>query len=536
MESYPWPYLPSLGIQPTEAAWLKTDWGPRLTSIDEEMAGIHATVAGLQSKLVDLAQSRREIIRILHGIPYYRVLDLPPEITGEIFKHYVEGIPTIGRSNPCSEEVRRFTGAIPLVGSPMLLACVCKAWREIALSTPSIWAAVAAYATHNSSLGGTENLLRCWLPRAGAHPLQLDLLGDTLSPGVFSLVAQTASRWSSLALHLGPNFLLADGEIRGHVLALRRLHILSAPPSPPITTFLDAPQLQEARLERCFPASISLPWNQLLELDLDVARSSPDSVLDVLKQCTILEVLIVRGAYTTHNTATPTFTPFQMAHLHTLRIDDVFGQILSVLDVPLLHTLKLNQFERPLNLKSFSSRTECSLRSISFQSMLPTVICDCLDIFLSIEDITITACSPDENDPPFFLTLAQHFETLGDNCHFDPGLKRVTIDTAGDNIPADLLYEMLKSITSQWAEDGPQTFRLLFPRPQWVVQNLITSVTQLNRLIKNDLNLQIEHPPKWQRASPNINSEIVALLDTSSGAPSEGDQNAAVFRRWAPQA
>ncbi|KAJ7129240.1 hypothetical protein C8R44DRAFT_533755, partial [Mycena epipterygia] len=55
----------------------------------------------------------------------YPVLTIPLEITAEIFVHC---LPTTRRSDVLNPEE-----------APLLLTHVCRAWREIAISTPSLW-------------------------------------------------------------------------------------------------------------------------------------------------------------------------------------------------------------------------------------------------------------------------------------------------------------------------------------------------------------------------------------------------------------
>ncbi|KAJ7262991.1 hypothetical protein C8J57DRAFT_1133743, partial [Mycena rebaudengoi] len=97
------------------------------TELRAELAKIDEKTATLQSKLQLLSEQRQSVLQRLDAV-VYPVLTLPPEITADIFVHYLGNFPVI--TYDCASK------AYP----PLLLASVCREWRRVALSFPRLWA------------------------------------------------------------------------------------------------------------------------------------------------------------------------------------------------------------------------------------------------------------------------------------------------------------------------------------------------------------------------------------------------------------
>ncbi|KAJ7466232.1 hypothetical protein B0H11DRAFT_1733343, partial [Mycena galericulata] len=220
--------------------------------LDEEM---HT----LESKLHLLRGQRRIVLQALNKI-IYPVLTLPPEITAQIFSHYVES-PHIGgtRDRPGR--------------SPLPLASVCRILRrDICLSTPALWSSLRIYPNQSpseSEVPGLLDLLRHWLPRAGIHPLELELFRfSTVSTAtILSHLAQYSHQWRTLRLTFRPLPSFPGDKIQGRVSCLTNLSITmdivrhDVPGA--VTAFIDAPRLREVQLSGASLRWISLPWIQL---------------------------------------------------------------------------------------------------------------------------------------------------------------------------------------------------------------------------------------------------------------------------------
>ncbi|KAJ7680114.1 hypothetical protein B0H17DRAFT_1076941 [Mycena rosella] len=80
--------------------------------------------------------------------------------------------------------------------APMILANICTSWTDIALSTPSIWAAVDA----DKPISDLASLLDIWLSRAGSHALSISLPTNLLG-NIPAVVARHAHQLQVLTMY-----------------------------------------------------------------------------------------------------------------------------------------------------------------------------------------------------------------------------------------------------------------------------------------------------------------------------------------------
>ncbi|KAJ7676341.1 hypothetical protein B0H17DRAFT_837954, partial [Mycena rosella] len=91
---------------------------------------------------------------------------MPIEITVQIFTHFLPPYPE--------------TADIAGPGSPSFLARICRQWRDIAVSKPSLWRAVGVQLLANPEFVRGRNerqvqLLETWLGRSGNRALAITL-------------------------------------------------------------------------------------------------------------------------------------------------------------------------------------------------------------------------------------------------------------------------------------------------------------------------------------------------------------------------
>ncbi|KAJ7896346.1 hypothetical protein B0H14DRAFT_3612344 [Mycena olivaceomarginata] len=100
------------------------------------------------------------------------VARLPLEISSEIFRQSLAPFPDVG----------------PL-HAPMLLLNICHTWTDIALSTPSLWAAIhIIFPSGLSSTQGLKTLMPIWLQRTHNRPLSISLSGPNFDYNVLSII------------------------------------------------------------------------------------------------------------------------------------------------------------------------------------------------------------------------------------------------------------------------------------------------------------------------------------------------------------
>ncbi|KAF7370149.1 F-box domain-containing protein [Mycena sanguinolenta] len=128
----------------------------------------------------------------------YPILTIPVEITSEIFLHCLAAIET-ALSRPSTQL------------APLLLGRICRTWRDIAYTSPRLWAVLQV-----SSWWRTD-WVKEWLRRAASAPLSLRLtLSDTRFPFFKGYVCGCPSsvlfndHWEHLTTFYGDGFTLAE--------------------------------------------------------------------------------------------------------------------------------------------------------------------------------------------------------------------------------------------------------------------------------------------------------------------------------------
>ncbi|KAJ7778606.1 hypothetical protein DFH07DRAFT_730648, partial [Mycena maculata] len=145
--------------------------GHSLPSTPEQRAAI----ADIKSQLIRYKTSIEALEKQQHeleaslSLVIYPVLALPIEITSRIF---ILCLPAAGRVKPSPST------------APLLLAQICRDWRDVALSTCEIWSSIYFDDPLDLTIGWTADpivdesrtkLLQTWLSRAKGHPISLGL-------------------------------------------------------------------------------------------------------------------------------------------------------------------------------------------------------------------------------------------------------------------------------------------------------------------------------------------------------------------------
>ncbi|KAJ7259976.1 hypothetical protein B0H12DRAFT_1277900 [Mycena haematopus] len=222
-----------------------------------------ALVAALTVQISDLENSilalRLEQARVQSRIDSYKypVLTLPNEIVSEILTHVPPPYPSRAP----------FTGTL----SPSSLTHICRRWREIALSLPSLWRAMNL-TLNGISLEQRTHISDLWLKRSRSCPLsvEFDTRGDGYNNDVLEIFASVAAHRARLE-HLKLILILGDlPSVVGSMPLLRCLHLeilynntLVAP-----VPFLDLPLLRNVVANKNAVLRVILPWAQLTSLVL----------------------------------------------------------------------------------------------------------------------------------------------------------------------------------------------------------------------------------------------------------------------------
>lgn len=241
---------------------------------------VELDAAILEQKLVldDLQRDKTAVQDELYAISTFPVsTGLPVETTTEIFTRC---LPTIDELGQDSEEFIHMLVPIVLLG-------VCRAWRDIALATPALWATVAI----RSKDVGVEAFVDRWLGRAAPRPLSMICHADTLPPSrLRDIIHRYADRMEYLEVRCKPSK-IPELKLDTAKFPLLRRATIGVPEyhsesmnANAVKVFANAPQLRAVVLvngswfSRCV-----LPWLQLTKFEgeidtLDIFRMAPNLV------------------------------------------------------------------------------------------------------------------------------------------------------------------------------------------------------------------------------------------------------------------
>ncbi|KAJ7671856.1 hypothetical protein B0H17DRAFT_192492 [Mycena rosella] len=290
------------------------------------------------------------------------------------------------------------TRSIRVSDGPLVLANVCKAWREIAINLPPLYSRIRLRHHPRDRDVVARYLRQTWLPRVGGHPMEVDMSSagdDPREDPVLSALAQYSVQWRSLDMLMerqisGPD---AIDEIRGRIPLLRKLKFAVdrhlGPPSTPIMAFSDAPELREVDLSDCSLRWISLPWTQLTSIQFSLSSIDNHSMwMSILRHTSRLETLCISPSQ-------PFFGHIpalvQLDCLHTLKFK-ADPDFLDSFTVPTLKCLALGRLSRSdlPALRRFLTRSRCSLHSISMDRTPQDVVASVLASVTTLSEVRLT--------------------------------------------------------------------------------------------------------------------------------------------------
>ncbi|KAF7352059.1 F-box domain-containing protein [Mycena venus] len=319
-----------------------------------------AELADIQHQLEVLKTRERDLEAALASV-VYPVLTLPPEITSRIF---LKCLPFHGRVQPSATK------------APLVLAQVCRHWRDVALATARLWSSIDLkfeVGRRNIPDNGTMPLLRTWLSRAKRSPISLTLrlpYDQPISKEVLSVIPSYAGQLRRLELKASDSDCEALRATCSDFPVLRDLAMACYGSGPdPFSIFRNASALREIRLPYMsfangvfFQSYVSLHTLQLQEM-------SVAALVDMLTDFPQLLHL---------DTGISDYTPFDKAgvvpvtaNLESLiiksREDAPDPPVLDYLTLPKLRRLELHHPPQFQALSSFRIRSACVLEHLALQ-------------------------------------------------------------------------------------------------------------------------------------------------------------------------
>ena len=316
----------------------------------DELIELDALVERLTLKRYDLKRKINERSLI--------VRKLPPDVMSIIFEFCVPYFP----------ENHIYTYTKDDTSLPLSLGAICRYWREIAWSTPSLWSSLVVCVPRYDSHMATD-LAQEWLDRSGHLPLSIHIIslsytGDAVL-ALADIVNQYSARWSELDISLPDYSFNRFHAIDNHAPILKFIRFHCQEDSIPLDFQpLTCPRLEKAVLS-FFPRGIEL--DNLTHLTLE-SMSIFDSFL-ILRTTPRLVFCEISGYSLEGRDSSPGV--LVLRSLKTLRLliagfeEDFLN--LNNLTTPHLEEFRLPTYYDPSMdvITSFVRRSACSLRSFT---------------------------------------------------------------------------------------------------------------------------------------------------------------------------
>ncbi|KAJ7728937.1 hypothetical protein DFH07DRAFT_850643 [Mycena maculata] len=261
---------------------------------------------------------------------------LPQDVLGEIFKLL---LPPNGRSSI----------TVTRVDSPLQLSHVCRDWRSLALSMPSLWAGMdivvdTAPRDPATYVNRVNDALKAWLSRSGLLPLSISIIWTSQGFGSCSLLMETLKavslRWRHMRFSLpsydfffSPLRHIAPKDVpvlRSVVIDIRDAAetLPSYPSQLGFLPFLKASNIRDVSV-KTYPANFyryPLDWENLRNLSLGSRIRDNSAVafmqaLPTLRRCVNLETLTM-PVYDYLLDGVPPTVPLRLENLQRVAIID----------------------------------------------------------------------------------------------------------------------------------------------------------------------------------------------------------------------
>lgn len=213
---------------------------------------------------------------------------LPGEVLGAIFEA------ACSEPYPAAQRHPIFPAPFPL-----LVAAVCRNWRNVALTTPSLWAHI--YLDNPSA---TPAYLQLWTDRSKSRLLHI-VISDTLNIATLQVLAPHAARWRSLLVQLryyeGILFVLSPFR-EVYFPELRSIHLQSSAHEPMLDVIgqgynslfvhpmpsLKAARINGMRFQRCIPFLRGLRY-----LEVSTFAPTREEMQSLIEACPDLHTLVL---------------------------------------------------------------------------------------------------------------------------------------------------------------------------------------------------------------------------------------------------
>lgn len=374
-----------------------------------DLPELNRIVARVEDLLANLLRGRALLKTKLNQLDS-PIINLPPEIISHIF---IFCLPDFNDYNP-----ETFVRGDPPV--PFLIGAVCRSWRTIAWSTPTLWSCLSLHlSTQNFTI--LVDLMDEWLPRSGELPLSIRLSCDPPSenrrdviaegyPQIYEMIHTIndcySHRLHALDLRI-PVHLFKEFHIHWSDSILESLNI--DPPdgqldSDHILELGCTPRLRRLHLSAIYLKSIQIQWSNITHVH--ASEFYADECLEILRRAPQLVwckfPFMISGTASYPEPEMPLIVP-SLKFLHISREKRVsFAVFLNKLVLPSLDELfykgSVEATEWEL-LISLLTRSACPLHSLTLQYAHNTSEFDLIRLVQKVPRLRTLCISSKENLP-----------------------------------------------------------------------------------------------------------------------------------------
>ncbi|KAF7293842.1 F-box domain-containing protein [Mycena chlorophos] len=263
---------------------------------------------------------------------------LPPELISEIFS-WLPSTPLNSAAPPA---------ALP---AALLLPQVCREWRAISQTTPSLWRCLAVHLLDVVSEfrnAGLRTTLKAWLEPRRTNELEIELVCAAWDiPSAFTMemvLIGAAARMRSLTLKTTRFGLRSLDVLRIELPSLERFSAHARNTGDPLSLNFEylknSPQLKDVALDSNLfvdPEATFIPWSALTRLSLQL---HPTAAAAILRLTPLLEEFTLAFPSERWSASEDAPLPILLRHLRKLDIHRCNGtQILNYLRCPTLRDL-----------------------------------------------------------------------------------------------------------------------------------------------------------------------------------------------------
>lgn len=409
-----------------------------------------------------LVQPQREVARISQEISRLKALITELTVERQTFRAYIDAhevlISPVRRvPRDVLEEVflaclpTRHNAVMSSSAAPMVLGRVCSAWRNIAYSTPRLWASLhipvlttlrgvsGTTSKYRQKLAQRNEAIKAWLDRSGHCPLSISVFASSIGveklalDDLMDILFSVSSRWLEIRLQLpSPDLQRLRTLSLSDIQVLQKIELLATPftnhgddlDQQPLY-FLAAPSIRTAALclDRSLPSTLlPVSWDHLTELSLVANDSSSGATclqtadaMHVLSRCVNLQTccLMIAGLGPWNAEAFPIPQSITLAFLETFSISDMDGlDIVTFFDgfeLPRLRSFRYRCIhDRPFSPDFCHSFSSLAARSPSLECLdfdtypFPSVasIITVLKPLSSLKQLRLQDVSPGGTWPP----------------------------------------------------------------------------------------------------------------------------------------